>query len=198
MSETLTSQFEFIKHAQSLKNIERAVQAGGERNENSAEHSWSVALLLWTLEHDFEDEFGTKLDSERMMKMALMHDLVEIETGDVSVWDGKKRTQTERNEGEIFVTLTEKLPHSFQSELSDLWTELQKGKTMESRLVHGVDRLSGAIQRLVTGQGWVNEGHGESDLDDIQLEKISCSRVLTDIYTMIKREAKEKDLLRED
>ncbi len=197
MNELLASRYGFIKKIQALKHVERAVLADRDRKENSAEHSWSVALLLWTLTRDFEDEFGEKLDSERMLKMALMHDLVEIEVGDVSVWEGEKRKQAERNEGEVLGTLAEKLPHSFRSELSDLWEELRKKETLESRLVRGVDRLSGAFQRLVTDQGWADEGHSESDLDDIQLDALKCSRVLTDMYTMLKQEAKEKNLLRE-
>lgn len=165
------------------------------RKENSAEHSWSVATMVWLLETEFKKEFGKKINFEKAIKMALMHDIVETEVKDVSVWSLKERKKAEIKEKDIFGRVVDNLPDNLKRELSELWDEFEENKTTESKIVGGVDRISAAIQRVVTGQGWAKEGHNEKGLDKIQLPKIGFSKVLRELYKNLKKEAFEKKLL---
>ena len=189
--------YEFLKAIQSLKSVTRATLATEERKENSAEHSWSVAMIVWLLSYKFQEEFDQIIDIEKLIKMALMHDLIEIQIGDTSVWDKENRSKIEQQEQnkDIFLFLIASLPLSLKEELIELKDEFEEAKTLESKIVKGVDRLSAALQRVVTKQGWVNEGHNEKDLDNVQLPKIDFSEVLKSLYNQIKQESFQEDLL---
>lgn len=188
--------YDFIKRLQQLKTVIRANLATEDRRENSAEHSWTVAMMAWFLSSEFQKEFEENIDINKVMKMALMHDIIEIEVADISVWDKQERLKAEKKEKEVFRSVIEILPSSLKHELEALWNEFEDGNTLESKIVRGVDRLSAALQRLVTKQGWVNENHTEEDLDNIQLSKIGFSNVLKSMYMEIKKESFDKGLLK--
>lgn len=187
--------YNFLKRLQQLKAVIRATSATKDRKESSAEHSWTVAMMAWFLSSEFQKEFTTDIDINKVIKMALMHDIIEIEVADVSVWDTKERLKTKKKEKDFFMSVIDMLPLNLKNELTLLWNEFEDGNTIESKIVRGVDRLSAALQRLVTKQGWVNEGHNEKDLDNIQLSKIEFSKVLKSIYIEIKKESFAKGLL---
>jgi len=189
--------YEFIKTIQELKQVLRATFATSKRKENSAEHSWSVAMIIWFLSIDLKKEFGQEIDLNRMIKMGLAHDLIELQIGDTSVWDKENRLQSEVEEKrkDIFLSLVKCLQIELRNELIELKNEFDQSKTIESKIVKGVDRLSAALQRVVTKQGWVNEGHSEQDLDEIQLPKIIFSEVLKSFYNQIKQDSFEQGLL---
>ncbi|OGY88021.1 MAG: hypothetical protein A2233_04835 [Candidatus Kerfeldbacteria bacterium RIFOXYA2_FULL_38_24] len=192
---SLSPLYQFIQEVQKLKYIDRAVLATESRKESSAEHCWSVGVIVWFLSDAWKKEFNTDIDVNKIIKMALMHDIIEVRVGDVSVWDKKKRLQIEQKERDGFMSIISTLPTSLQTELASLWNELQEGQTLESKMVSGADRLSAAIQRLITKQGWVTEGHNEKDLDGIQLPKINFSKVLLSFYNEIKQESFNNGLL---
>jgi putative hydrolase of HD superfamily len=130
-----------------------------------------------------------------MVKMSLMHDLVEIETGDVSVWDTEKRVRQEQNDQDM----SQKVFQSFAPDLSQefilLWNELTANATLEAKIVNGLDRLSPTIQRLITGQGWKSIPVTIHKLDALLLPKILFSKTLQNLYSKIKEEALEASLI---
>ena len=78
--------FDFIAYTARLREVRRHNNATALRKESVAEHSWHLAMVSWVLHAEFERESGLSLDLPRMLKLCLMHDLVEIDAGDPSAW----------------------------------------------------------------------------------------------------------------
>jgi len=88
----LAQQMRFIIEADKLKEITRqTLTSQSRRPENSAEHSWHFALMVMTLAEHAHREAGPPLDVLRVLKMALIHDLVEIDAGDTFAYDDVNR-----------------------------------------------------------------------------------------------------------
>ncbi|GDY31618.1 HD domain-containing protein [Gandjariella thermophila] len=188
--------FEFVRYSARLREVSRHNEAVPGRRESVAEHSWHLALVCWVLHGEFEREFGTALDLTRMIKMCLMHDLVEIEVGDISAWHGDDRVKRAAEDAaarRIFGTLPEELGGEFLR----LWHEYESATTLEARLVRGVDRLNPALLRHLTGQGWSDVDAAAADLDALQLPRVGVSATLTELYHSIRRDAIAAGLLRE-
>lgn len=191
----MSTSLHHLKRVNKLKHVKRHCNATAERAENTAEHVWSVAMYVWILHAELEKEFDQKLDVHHMIKMSLMHDLVEIETGDVSVWDTEKRAKQEQDDQDM----SQKVFQSFAPDLSQefilLWNELTANATLEAKIVNGLDRLSPTIQRLITGQGWKSIPVTIQDLDALLLPKIMFSKTLQNLYIKIKEEALNAGLI---
>lgn len=137
--ERLERQMAFIRETDKIKNIFRQTQIStGERYENDAEHSWHIALMAFTLaEHADVPE----LDMLRMLKMLILHDIVEIDAGDTFAYDVKgnesKREREEKAADRIFGLL----PEDQAGEYRALWEEFDAMETPESRFAAAMDRL---------------------------------------------------------
>jgi putative hydrolases of HD superfamily len=133
---------EFLAEADRLKSILRKTKLIGEaRYENSAEHSWHFALMAFTLcEHARET-----INVHKVVQMALIHDLVEIDAGDTFVYDSsamKSKAALEIAAAErIFGLLPEDQAASFRA----LWDEFEAQETPESQFAAAIDRLCGLL-----------------------------------------------------
>uniref|UniRef100_J2JT29 HD superfamily metal-dependent phosphohydrolase n=1 Tax=Streptomyces auratus AGR0001 TaxID=1160718 RepID=J2JT29_9ACTN len=159
-----------------------------------AEHSWHLALISWILHREFERESGRSLDLEKMLKMCLMHDLVEIEAGDPSAWSTRNGDDKARVEEEVAQRRFAPLPDGLGTEFLSLWHEYEEGVTPEARIVRGVDRLNPALMRLLTGQGWQDVGADAEALDRLQLPRVQVSETLTALYQEVRDAAVRQDL----
>lgn len=193
--------FDFVAHTARLREVERHNHATAERRESVAEHSWHLAMVCWTLHTEFERESGLPLSLERMLKLCLMHDLVEIDAGDPSAWhtaeagddalDRKARTEEAAAQDRFGA-----LPAPLGPELLALWREYEEAATPEARLVRGADRLNPALMRLLTGQGWADVDADAAALDQLQLPRVSGSPTLTALYEEVREAALTQGLLR--
>ncbi|MFC7867070.1 hydrolase [Streptomyces sp. S816] len=186
--------FDAIAHTARLREVERHNNATPDRRESVAEHSWHLALVCWLLHGEFERESGRSLDLARMMKMCLMHDLVEIDTGDPSAWSPGDREEKARREEAVALRRFGALPGPLADEFLELWHEYERGVTAEARLVRGVDRLNPALMRLLTGQGWHDVPADAEALDRLQLPRVGVSETLTALYRRVREEAQERGL----
>ena len=91
--------------------------------ENDAEHSWSVALTCMLVASRVEKELEVKLDQLKMLKMALVHDLAEVKTGDTKTWDETARADKESRERRALTDLLRRLPEDLAVEMMALWEE---------------------------------------------------------------------------
>ena len=180
-----------------LKLVERKTISSSSRFESSAEHSWSVAMYAWILYSDFKKEFRDNINETRLIKMALVHDLVEIKSGDTSVWNKENRVESEKRDQKYSDIVFSEFPPELHQEFTELWNELEKNQSLEAKIINGLDRFSGAIQRLVTGQGWIELKATPTDLDIIQLPKIGFSKTLTKLLTELKTTALNQGLMKE-
>lgn len=194
--------FDFITYTARLREVTRHNNATPSRKESVAEHSWHLALISWVLHAEFERETGHTLDLSRMLKLSLMHDLVEIDAGDPSAWDTARgpdptvaSADKARTENAIAQDRFGALPDPLGTELLALWREYEDAATPEARLVRAVDRLNPALMRLLTGQGWADVGADAAALDNLQLPRVGVSPTLTALYEEIRATAKATGLL---
>ncbi|KUL38487.1 phosphohydrolase [Streptomyces sp. NRRL F-4489] len=196
MNDHLRDKLDFIFFTARLREVERHNNATATRKESVAEHSWHLALITWILHRDFEQEYGCALDLEKMLKMCLMHDLVEIEAGDPSAWNAHQHGQDKaRIEEEVAQRRFAPLPGGLGAEFLALWHEYEAGETNEARIVRGVDRLNPALMRFLTGQGWQDVNADADALDRLQLPRVQASETLTAVYEEIRDAAVRQGLL---
>ena len=193
----ITIEFDFIKYLQNLKFIERANKTLINRNENVAEHSWSIALMSWILLEEFQKEFSQILNIERMIKIALIHDVVEIISGDTKAWDKNKISSEKQsqNEHEAAIKIFSNLQTQAGREMLALWEEYEFKDSLEKKIIKGLDRISAAIHRLDTNQGWLDVHGTTRELDKIQLPRISFSNTLLYFYKLLIEEAISRGLI---
>lgn len=148
----------FILELDKLKGVTRKVKPLGlERYENSAEHSWQLALMAYSLAPYAEPG----IDLDRTVRMLLVHDIGEIDTGDTMAfveggWEERKATELVAVK-RIFGLL----PEAQASELLALWREFEAGETAESRFANAVDRAMPVLLNLANdGQSWRENGIG--------------------------------------
>lgn len=142
----------FIIEIDKLKAVTRKVKPLGlERYENPAEHSWQIALLAWSLAPFAE----APVDINRVVKLLLVHDIGEIDTGDTMAFvvEGiAERKQAERVAVERIFGL---LPEAERDEMLALWQEFEEESTPEARLAHAADRAMPVLLNLANnGQSW--------------------------------------------
>lgn len=137
-ADRLRCQLDFLVEADRLKSVLRQTTlCDGSRAENSAEHSWHLALMASVL----AEHAGAGVDGGRVLRMLLVHDLVEIDAGDTFAYDDAAnvlRAARERRAAERIFGL---LPAEQAGELAALWAEFEAGETTEARFAAALDRL---------------------------------------------------------
>ncbi|MEK7952345.1 HD domain-containing protein [Luteolibacter soli] len=150
----IDSALRFVLECEKLKGIERRSRPIGlPRRENSAEHSWSLALLAMTL----IPAIDPSLDTLHILKMVILHDIVEIDAGDTFCYgdQGNKAEKEQAAAKRIFGMLHE----SLASEFISLWEEFEQGATPEAKFANAIDRLLPIMQNHANGGGaWPEHG----------------------------------------
>jgi putative hydrolase of HD superfamily len=156
-SERFKRQIEFVLEVDKLKKIlRRTTLLDRSRQENSAEHSWHIALIVLVLS-EYADE--DNLDLLQVIKLLLAHDLVEIDAGDTYCYDeigGQDQKEREtRAADRIFNILPEDQAKSFRA----LWDEYEERKTAASRFANALDRFQPLLHNYFTqGHSWRQHG----------------------------------------
>ena len=153
MNDRLSRQIEFLVEIDKLKAVFRnaLLIADPNRKENSAEHSWHTAVMAIILEEHAQN----RVDSSKVIKMMLIHDVIEIDAGDTNVYDRKsaldKKSREKRGANRIFGLL----PQDQRQELTELWEEFETGNTPEAKFARALDRLIPLIHNYHTqGKRW--------------------------------------------
>ena len=157
MTERLENQLRFIYEADKLKNIARqTLIADKSRPETDAEHSWHFALIAMVL-YEYRGYDGVDID--RVIKMALVHDLVEIYAGDTFAYDAEGYESKQKRESEAADRLYALLPAGQAAEYRALWEEFECMETPDAMYANAVDRLQPFINNHLTdGYTWVRHG----------------------------------------
>lgn len=152
-SERLQRQLGFITEIDKLKRILRMTRVMDDsRRENSAEHSWHIAVMAPLLA-EYSPE---PLDLLRTMKMLLIHDVVEIDAGDTFCFDEEAHHDKEDREVRAADRLFGLLSNDQEAEFRSLWDEFEEGETAEARFAVALDRLSGTLCNYSNDGGtWV-------------------------------------------
>ena len=155
--ERLHKQIEFIVQIDRLKQIFRQnVITGNARNENDAEHSWHLAVMAVMLLEYVE---GPEIDILKVIKMVLIHDLVEIEAGDTFCYDEEANRDKEEREKRAAEKLFSLLPPDQASEIWQLWLEFEGLVSQEACFAACLDRLQPLLLNINTnGHTWKKPG----------------------------------------
>ena len=140
----------YFMELDSLKLVNRRTYIGaGERLENSAEHSWHLAMACWAVARHFE----LKVSEEKLLKLALVHDLGEIDAGDTFLYASNRDT-AHTAERKCVARLTKHRGNPV-AELAELWEEQETGASKETRLLKAVDRLLPFLHNIASeGKTW--------------------------------------------
>ena len=146
----------FICELDKLKGVERKTRPLGlARFENSAEHSWQIAVFAMTLAQYAEGPIRI----ERVVSMLLLHDIGEIDTGDTIVYATEGLEQRKIAEQAAVTRICGMLPGNLSDQFEELWQEFEAAETPEARFAHAMDRSIPIILNLANnGQSWRENG----------------------------------------
>ena len=146
----LLNQIEFIREIDKLKYIFRKTKLiNSDRPENDAEHSWHLAMMAIVL----AGHANEPIDLEKVMKMVLIHDIVEIDSGDVFAYDTTKSHDNFDEELKAARRIFGILPKEQAEEFLNIWIEFEEMKTPESKFARSLDRLEPLLQNASNNGG---------------------------------------------
>jgi putative hydrolase of HD superfamily len=148
----LGRQLRFLLEIDRLKSIARQTAiADGSRQENSAEHSWHLAMCALVL----AEQAGPDLDVARVVSMVLVHDIVEIDAGDTFIYDAAGQETKDARERAAADRIFGILPEDQSAMLRELWDEFERRETREARFAGALDRLMPVMLNFATrGHSW--------------------------------------------
>ncbi|MBL9045904.1 MAG: HD domain-containing protein [Tabrizicola sp.] len=150
----LEQQFAFLNEADRLKSVLRATTlVDGSRPENSGEHSWHLALYALVL----ADQAGPGVSIDRVIRMLLIHDLVEIDVGDVPIHSqngtAHASVETQAAEAQAADRIFGLLPDDLRDSLRALWEEFEAAESPDARFAKSLDRVQPVMANLMSGGG---------------------------------------------
>lgn len=152
-NDRLDAQMAFLHEADALKAVLRATKVGAGRQENSAEHSWHLALYALIL----ADHAPVGVSVDRVIRMALIHDIVEIDAGDTPIFGAVDTTKQADDEARAADRLFGLLPADQARDLRALWDEFEAAETPDAQFAKALDRFTAPNQNLLTeGGSWVD------------------------------------------
>ena len=155
-AQRLEDQIRFIVEIDKLKTVLRQTQLmDGSRRENTAEHSWHLAVMAALL-----GEYAkTGTDMAHVVKMVLVHDIVEIDAGDTFAYDTAANQDKAEREEKAAARLFGLLPADQRDMVMELWHEFEAQTTPEARFANALDRLQPLFLNYFTGGGtWKKTG----------------------------------------
>ena len=154
MTERITNVSEFLLQFDALKSVNRRTYInGGERVENSAEHSWHLAMACWAFAELLEDDY----DVLKLVKLALIHDLGEIDAGDTFLYSANRNNA--HLEERKCVERIALHPGNPIGDITLLWEEQEAGESREARLLKVIDRMLPFLHNITSeGRAWQDNG----------------------------------------
>lgn len=151
---------DFILELDKLKGVTRKTRPLGlDRQENSAEHSWQIAMLALSL----APHAPAGLDMNRVVGMLLVHDIGEIDTGDTLVYADEGADERKQAERRAVQRIFGLLPAETAARFMALWQEFDDALTPEARFAHAADRAMPVLLNLANhGQSWRENGIGHA------------------------------------
>jgi putative hydrolase of HD superfamily len=167
VTDRLDAQFAFLNEADRLKSVLRATTlVDGSRPENSGEHSWHLALYALIL----ADQADPEVKIDRVIRMLLIHDLVEIDVGDVPIHSQNGQAHasaaTQAAESQAADRIFGLLPKDLGDDLRVLWEEFEAAETPDARFAKSLDRVQPVMANLMSGGGtWTTYNVTSDQLD---------------------------------
>ncbi len=191
---TLSQQIAFIKEIDKVKYIERRTKLfNSDRRENDAEHSWHLAMMALVLS-DYSD---AEIDLLKVIKMVLIHDIVEIDAGDTFLYDQNKNhdnTEAELKSAERIFGI---LPEKQAAEFIEIWKEFEMGDSPEAKFARSLDKLEPLLQNTSNNGGtWQEFGVKYQAVYDKKRAIKNGSKALWNFAENLIDESVEKGILK--
>lgn len=155
-TDRLAHQLQFLIEIDQLKRVLRRTSIiGGDRRENTAEHSWHVTLVATVL----AEYSNAPIDLFYVQKMLLVHDIVEIDAGDTFAFDAVGNLDKEERERAAAHRIFGLLPADQRDEFYALWEEFDARETPEARFANLADRLVPVLQNYANDGGTWREAN---------------------------------------
>lgn len=156
INQRLQQQITFLLELDKLKQVlRRTLPVGSSRYEDSAEHSWHLAVMALVLA-EYAD---AQVNINRVMYMVLLHDIVEIDAGDTFLYDEAGRLAKQTQEAAAAERIFGLLPADQAAEFRALWQEYEARETADAQFAYALDRLMPLLQNYHNqGQTW-QENH---------------------------------------
>jgi putative hydrolase of HD superfamily len=156
MNRRLHEQIQFLMEIDKLKHVFRRTKLlNGSRYENDAEHAWHLAMMAIVL-HECSNE---PVELLKVVKMVLIHDVVEIDAGDAFLYDDNNAKLKGEAETKAAIRVFGLLPEDQRREFINLWEEFERKETPEAKFAAALDRLEPLIQNAHTeGHAWIKYG----------------------------------------
>jgi len=193
--ERLEKQLALLIELDQLKSVLRRtrVKSADRRLENSGEHSWHVALMAVLM----QEHANAQVDIARVMKMLLIHDVVEIDAGDTFVYDVAASKEQEEKELKAAERLFGMLPSDQGDELFALWKEFEAAQSNDAKYAKALDRLIPMLLNYHNdGQSWKEHGVTREQALTINKRIEFGSVILWDKAKELIEEATEKGWLK--
>jgi putative hydrolases of HD superfamily len=150
-SDHITGILEFLRSAERLKNVTRTAWTSNGQRESVAEHTWRLCLMALVVSPELDN-----VDTAKLLKMCVIHDLGEAIGGDISATLQPPEGKAVQERADLF-QLLEPLPDNLRAEIVGLWDEYEAASTPEARLAKALDKLETIMQH--------NQGHNPDGFD---------------------------------
>ena len=194
INERLQKQISFVLELDKMKALYRQTYVLNEnRKENDAEHSWHLAVMAFLLA-EYSNE---PVDVLKVMKMVLIHDVVEIDAGDTYCYDEEGyRSKAEREE-KAAQRLFGLLPEDQKKESYDLWREFEGNSTAESRFANLLDHIQPLLLNYTkNGVSWKEHGIFSDQVRKRNLNSAQASDDIADLIEKIISDAEDQGFLK--
>jgi len=194
INERLQKQISFVLELDKMKALYRQTYVLNEnRKENDAEHSWHLAVMAFLLA-EYSNE---PVDVLKVMKMVLIHDVVEIDAGDTYCYDEEGyRSKAEREE-KAAQRLFGLLPEDQKKESYDLWREFEENSTAESRFANLLDHIQPLLLNYTkNGVSWKEHGIFSDQVRKRNLNSAQASDDIADLIEKIISDAEDQGFLK--
>lgn len=194
-NQRLEKQVRFILEIDKLKHIMRQnYLADGTRKENDAEHSWHLAVMVVLLA---EHSSYKNLDISKVIKMVLIHDLVELYVGDTYCYDVKANIGKYEREKESAKKVFGLLPSDQAKEFTALWEEFEERKTPEANFSAGMDRFQPLLLNYTSnGKSWIEHDIPQSKVLERAKPIKESSAIIGDYMDSLIKDAADRGYLK--
>lgn len=190
----INNSYQLILEMNKLKLVFRTTMTQPNRRESTAEHSWSVGMIVMILMDELKKEFP-EIDELKTLKLALIHDVVEIYAGDVSAFDIEARKNKTKDEIAALDKIVAIHPE-FGKQLHDLWYESEKKETIEAKIAKAADAICPIFLRLQFKQAYIPSNLTMKDLERTKAPLFVFSKTFNDLYEQLKKDLINQNLIR--
>ena len=194
INERLQKQISFVLELDKMKALYRQTYVLNEdRKENDAEHSWHLAVMAFLLA-EYSNE---PVDVLKVMKMVLIHDVVEIDAGDTYCYDAEGNKSKAEREEKAAQRIFGMLPDDQKKEFYELWREFEDSETADARFAALIDRLQPLMLNYTKGGiSWKEHDIRMEQVMARNREYFSSSEALAEVITELINDAAEKGWLK--